>query len=120
MINFCEPDGEVIAKIYRHCDGYPEGVLPDLKQFFKDVEEQCAGDTRFDDPEYLAAKFVVWQANQNVQPSPFEGKDAKPEKMLNFLSLGIAKRDHGDVEYLYDVICLNARNKRPEVKHREV
>lgn len=118
MIHFCRENGEIEANIYRHSDGYPDGVLPDLKRFFKAVKEHCGNDTRFGDPSYLAAKFVVWQANENVQPFSFE-KDDKPRERLNFLSIGISKEDHGDVEYIYDVICSD-RTKVPNVKHREV
>ena len=59
MINFCE-GGKVCSKIYRHYDG--DIACEDLEAFFDEVEAQCEGDTRFDHAEYLAAKFVVWQA----------------------------------------------------------
>jgi hypothetical protein len=103
MINFADDCG-VRAKLYRHCDGYPGkvdgaefGVLPDLRQFCADVEEQCDGDNRYRDPEYLAAKFVVWQAQRN----------ARSERPLQFLSLGVAMHDHGDIEYTYTLHCID-------------
>ena len=46
-INFCykteDGEPEVVAKIYRHSDGYPDtehGVKNCLKRFFKDVEKR--------------------------------------------------------------------------------
>lgn len=112
-IHFTFGSGELAANIYRHSDGYPEGVLPDLAKFFDAVEEQVPGDTRFNDPEYLAAKFVVWQAYA------FHGwtdtGDAAPP--LDFLSVGIQLQDAGDAAYTYTVTCHG--DGRPKVTHRE-
>lgn len=111
-INFVEGDMHV-AKVYRHCDGYPEsesGVLADLERFFTTVEEQTR-DTRFGDASYLAAKFVVWQAGQNAS------EVAKP---LDFISLGILTRDPGDIEFVYKVDCGATDTKgHPVVSHRK-
>lgn len=98
-INFCFPDGEVCAKVYRHTDGYPDGdsgVPADLARFFKAVQEQT-DDPRFGDPSYLAAKFVVWQANEHRR-----GASLTP---LDFLGVGILMEDPGDIAYSYNVIC---------------
>lgn len=101
--------GRTVANIYRHSDGYPEGVLPDLQSFFEAVETQTR-DTRFDDAGYLAAKFVVWQANQFQRGQP-----------LNFLSLGVCIEDHTDIEYVYEVNCEeHEENGRPIVTHRSL
>lgn len=109
------------ANIYRHSDGYPEGVLPDLEQFFADVESQTS-DHRYSDPSYLAAKFVVWQAAQNAAIQAYDYRTGKPGevKPLDFISLGIVSRDAGDGEYIYEVNCskLDAKG-RPTVTHRE-
>ena len=101
VVNFGYND-EVEAKIYRHSDGYPEGVLPDLKTFFSDVKKQTQ-DTRFDDPTYLAAKFVVWQANKYA----YHYKDGKRRrsKRLDFLSVGVVMQNPLDIEYEYFVNC---------------
>ena len=50
-------EDEVEANIYRHYDGYPDAVLPDLARFFEQVRADTQ-DTRFNDPSYLAAKFL--------------------------------------------------------------
>lgn len=84
----------VQANIYRHYDGYPEEVLPDLEKFFSEVEAQTS-DTRFNDPSYLAAKFVVWQASQY----------SLSEKPLAFLGIGVTQQDAEDGEYTYKVDC---------------
>ena len=100
------PDEPPKANIYRHSDGYPKGVLPDLDTFFAEVEAQTR-DTRFNDPSYLAAKFVVWQAGQN----------ARGGKPLDFISLGITSEDASDGEYVYTVTCRGPG--RPTITHRK-
>ena len=95
-------NGHIYANIYRHCDGYPDGehgVPAFLDRFFQAVEDQCDGDTRFREPGYLAAKFVVFQAALNCRT---------PDQPLNFLSCGVsggADGDHGDIEWIYTVEC---------------
>lgn len=135
-IHFCE-GSTVVANIYRHSDGYPNtehGVLNDLKKFFKEVQRQTK-DTRFSDASYLAAKFVVWQANENVKgatdcidrmvkavPDLAPGYEKqRPGGNLDFLSLGITNEDAGDGEYVYTVDCAKHDKKGyPEVTHRSV
>jgi len=94
------------AIIYRHSDGYPDGLGKDLERFLDDVSK--LNDTRFRDPSYLAAKFVVWQANE------YADKDNR----LNFLSLGVCIDDPGDIEYVYILDC--SSDKRPEVKCKRI
>lgn len=97
VLNFHENENsEPEAKVYRHSDGYPEGVLPDLEKFFNDVIENCHGNTRFDDPSYLAAKFVVWQMDYAL-PS---------------LGCGILMKDPGDIEWSYKIICSGREKPR--------
>jgi hypothetical protein len=101
--------GETRANIYRHCDGYPEGIFPDLRQFFDDLEAQTS-DTRYSDPEYLAAKFLVWQASRFARD---------PEKPLEFLSVSPCIEDHGDIEHIYTVDCDNLdEDGRPTIEHK--
>lgn len=95
---------QVHSKIYRHYDGYPEGVKPDLKRFFQEVQKECQGDNRFNDPSYLAAKFVVWQARQNG-----EG--------LRFTGVAPVLEDPDDIEYTYFVNC---SGNKPKVTHKKV
>lgn len=96
------------ANIYRHCDGYPADVQADLQKFFDAVESQTS-DTRFSDPEYLAAKFVVWEATKDY--------GFRSGKLLDFLGVGIMTQDAGDGAYIHTVLCGNSG--RPVVTSRQ-
>lgn len=87
-----EQGGMTEAIVYRHSDGYPEGLGEDLKRFFQEVKAHTS-DTRFGDPVYLAAKWVVYDSQDQERWS------------LNFLGVGIVMRDPGDIEYRYHVEC---------------
>lgn len=118
-----EPDDQngPTAKVYRHSDGYPDAVLPDLAEFFRAVREQCEGTmfgTRFNDPSYLAAKYVVWQARQNTRyGQQIENEDGERVYGFNlepddprldplaFGNLGIITEDPGDIEHTYWIDC---------------
>ena len=118
-INFME--GKALgAKIYRHSDGYPErgesGVQSDLKRFFQAVKAQCDNTsygTRFGDPYYLAAKFIVWQAGENTRyanrydMSDEELDAARKANPLNFGSIGVMMEDPGDIAWKYFLDCDN-------------
>jgi len=108
IINFCSGK-QIEAKVYRHHDGYPDGhngVLHSLQRFFAQVERDTS-DTRFNDPTYLAAKYVVWQARENAVSYDFSaGKPkAKRSKRLDFLGVGIVMRNPDDLAYVYRVDC---------------
>lgn len=99
----------ICANIYRHYDGYPEGVLPDLLTFFQTLRAEVL-DTRLNCAEYLAAKFLVWQAKQfareylGMNPET-KVPEYKENHYLEFLSVAPCVRDHGDIEYIYEVDC---------------
>jgi hypothetical protein len=106
-VHFCRnEESEADAIIYCHGDGYPDGLGKDLQIFLKEVKENVK-DNRFHDAEYLAAKFVVWQAKQNAEYGNGH--------YLDFISLGIAKEDHGDIDYRYRVICNSVDGKLPKI-----
>lgn len=86
-----EKDATPEAIVYRHYDGYPEGAGTDIYRFFQAVEK-ATSDTRFNDPTYLAAKYVVWQAGEFGQG-------------LQFLGVGVMQRDPLDIEYRYVIEC---------------
>ena len=103
-IHFVE-DGDIVANIYRHSDGYPDGfhgVPAFMERFFTAVEEQCHGDNRFNCAEYLAVKFIVFNVAEIQRPHREMGKTPGP---LDFLSLGVTNQDHGDIEFVYTVEC---------------
>ena len=90
------------AIIYRHGDGYPDGLGLDLQRFFLELEKHVS-DRRFNDPSYLAAKWVVWDADQMAQYTGLNGN--KKKHKLAFLSVGVVMQDPGDIEYRYHVWC---------------
>jgi hypothetical protein len=105
------------AKVYRHPDGYPSGNGRDLLTFFDKVEKDT-GDTRFNDPSYLGAKWVVYLAEQFSRKYTVNGGYApgKPWS-LDFLSVGVCNKNPGDIEYEYAVLCTNG--SRPAIFVRE-
>jgi hypothetical protein len=112
--------------VYRHGDGYPDVAGVDLRRFFEAVEEDTA-DTRFSDPSYLAAKYVVWLADKMKTGSDrfreeYGSGDAPAKNgKLNFLSVGVCLEDPGDIEYRYTVRCDQLDdNGRPEIYYQEV
>lgn len=109
---------EPVAKVYRDSDGYPESMLPDLEQFFADVEAQTKH-ARFGDPAYLAAKWVVWLADQFAYSFEFVGTgfERKKTRMLDFLGVSVVLEDPPDIEFRYHVRCGNGR---PKVTWEEV
>jgi hypothetical protein len=110
------------AIIYRHSDGYPESMLPDLADFFDAVMAQTT-DHRFGDPSYLAAKYVVWLADQFAKKLVAVGDSyeyVKAEK-LDFISVGVVQADPDDIEYRYTVHCRAPREGDcPDVTVEEV
>jgi hypothetical protein len=80
-IAFYEKEAETEADLekffvllYRHCDGYPEGVLPDIIPILRELN-------KLDDVEYCSA-YVVAKLFDNI---------------------GISKSFHRDVNYLYAI-----------------
>lgn len=102
-IHFSYSKGEEYeANIYRHCDGYPSAILPDLGQFFDDVQAKTPRRTDFDDPMHLAAKFIVWTALRRSNPLD--------------VTVAPTMGDAEDGEYVYDVRC--SSEGRPTVRWR--
>jgi hypothetical protein len=103
-------------------------MLPDLETFFADVEAHT-GDTRFTDPSYLAAKWVVWLAAMFAKPydwSKQSEKDAYREHLdatgcsLAFISVGVLHSEPSDIQHRYFVDCSNLDGDgRPTVTHEE-
>lgn len=111
------PDGgTLVAKIYRHPDGYPDGMLPDLGDFFRQVEQET-GDPRYGDPAYLAAKWVVWLGRMFSRKYDWRRDGYNEEKTgsLDFLSVGVVTSDPGDIEFTYWLDCSASRGRRPAV-----
>lgn len=76
--------GNVRRTVYRHWDGYPSTVIPDLLAFL-------AWSERRGDVEYEAANFLYWSK-----------REVGASEQLGF---GVCANDelHGDIEYYYVV-----------------
>ena len=57
-------------------------------------EAEKLNDSRFDDPSYLAARYVVYLAKKFSSGNP-----------IDFRSIGIVDKDPEDIEYRYVVNC---------------
>jgi len=124
VIEFAHKD-KVLAYIYRHWDGYPsrDGMPCSLLEFFLELEANVE-DRRFDDPQYLAAKFVVWQAKVYAKRFDYKSGKDKPTHYLDFLGVGIttgAESAHPDIEFVYRVDCNGSdENGMPLIRWRHV
>ncbi len=98
--------GKTQAIIYRHPDGYPEGLGQDLLDFLAEVQENCE-DTRFNDASYLAARWVVRDGQRYAHKFGRVNGEFKetPAHPLDFISVGIRMDEPGDIEYRYYVTC---------------
>lgn len=97
----------VEARIYRHWDGYPEGAGADIKIFLDTIKKELK-DTRFGDPGYLAAKYVVFLADLFHGSKGGTNDGSENDSKFNFLSVGIADgQDYGGIEYIYEIDCDN-------------
>ncbi len=88
-------NSEFNIHVYKHCDGYPEGVLPTLVPFVKEFFAD-----RGDDECYFLAQLVRRFAIEDYK----EHKDdeyCNPEK--SFTGWGLDCVQHGDIEYLYEI-----------------
>jgi hypothetical protein len=110
VVEFGYSVGKGEAYIYNHWDGFPKGIGADLERFLDDVEMRCT-DTRFNDPMYLATKWVVWCAEA-------QARDEAPADPLMILGVGVTTgfAAHSDTEWEYSVVCATAG--RPVVKCR--
>lgn len=102
IINFFAPG--INASVYRNSDGHPDVAGIDIRRFLREVDENLK-DKRFNDPEYLAAKYVVWLAKNATQPDTH---------YLDFLGVGVSP-DEEDVEFVYTVHCNPKGGELPRV-----
>lgn len=126
VTTFCDEDGDAVAHVYDHWAADNEACAEKkLQAFFDAVQEQCP-DTRFTDPSYLAAKFVVWRAGIYAVSETYRYDDANKgwcshpaeAKPLDFLSLGIvpSEESHGP-EHIVRVHPPNDGAGRPRLEH---
>lgn len=110
QLRFVDPDGNSIAQVYRHSDGYPDAIVP----FLAEARDVITDASWVRGPEYAAAQFIFLDKLNRMQFS-FRDSDADPldpetwdsDGYLSFLG-GHGVEDpsngiHGDEEYLYVV-----------------
>lgn len=92
--------------IYRHSDGYPDGVLPDLKEFI------TWNRGRNGDLEYMTANFIYWSKRKMEEwlsrENNFKWDSEETQSDGNsWMKIGFGVCDpkcwHGDLEYYYEV-----------------
>jgi len=106
QIAFYEADEKDLNKfeslIYRHCDGYPKGVLPDITPFLNWFLK-----VRGWDPEYIAARLLQYlcdNSDKNSERVYAEMRMENPEKGFTGLTgHGICRGFHSDIEYFYAI-----------------
>ena len=113
-LRWLDRDGNVVAQIYRHSDGYPSIVIPDLAEFFK-------WDTRANVPEYSAANFIYYmkmtmkELDEKIRA---ELGYKRPIETLEHLGYGIQNPNDGindDVQYLYEIQYVYTPGKGKDV-----
>lgn len=90
--------------IYKHSDGYPEGVLPVLVPFVADFFK-----FRGDDECYFLAQLIrrfavvdyLYNEKRAKKHPEIYGK--REGGVYEFLGWGLDCEQHGDIEYLYEV-----------------
>jgi len=91
-IHFEQTYGNPEAIVYRHFDGYPEGLGNALEEFL-DESQMSDRDPMFDQPKYLAARWVAWDILRD-HLTIYESTDT-----------GIVLHDPPDIVYRYHMIC---------------
>ena len=93
--------------VYRHSDGYPESVIPDLKEFLG------WNRGRNFDLEYQAANFIYWskkemekQIERDLEIAGGTSNVPEMKRRMILTGHGICNNDefHPDIFYYYEVI----------------
>uniref|UniRef100_A0A6M3JEG2 Uncharacterized protein n=1 Tax=viral metagenome TaxID=1070528 RepID=A0A6M3JEG2_9ZZZZ len=97
------------ALIYRHSDGYPEGVIPDIEPFLK----WWAKGRGLGDVEYVSARLLQYLCNQYDEDGKAFAKEMRSknipisktteELFTGTLGHGICRGFHWDIEYFYKI-----------------
>jgi hypothetical protein len=100
--------------IYRHSDGYPEGVKEAMETFFpKFLKERGATDL-----EYMGAQFLASMIHDMQDWS--KTLDESSTRTWEFLGYGICgdKEFHGDIEFYYAIRPADDEKAKKDVFHR--
>lgn len=104
---YIDKNGKQLAytyQIYRHSDGYLEGVIPDFYEFFTWYMSEPM--YRDGDPSYSAADFIYWCKSTLSEDIKKSGYDKLGYGVENVGEI------HGDEEWLYEVDLTGA--KKPD------
>ena len=107
-------NGNQVALIYKHSDGYPNGHHGGFAvwdRFIAKIKQDCQWGLygwRFDDPEYLAARFVYYLIRWENQMETLETG-----------GVGVSRNLHDDIEYLYEIDCDSSANA-PALKCKSI
>ena len=113
-------DAKPAARIYKHSDGYPEGILPMLKQL-EGILSQPLGmyGCRLNDPEWSAAEFVCQFrscSNESVPKSETVISDYfQDAKARSIGQIYVTQALHWDIAYLYRVYTVGKKTKKWKV-----
>lgn len=107
--------GEAEACIYIHWGGPPNEMTVVFQDFFERIEKDCDGvNYRYNDPSYLAARFVAFMAMY-----AYDKDDGEELLSLNINGLGVVKdepRVHAASGFwMYTVQC-TSRTMRPQTR----
>lgn len=107
-----EEDGEEKSRwdrilTYKHHDGYPEGTVPVLREYYN-------WSTRTQDLEYFVATWFYWNKRRSEKWHLDEGYSEEPDEddfevPREETGFGVCpgERLHGDIEYLWIVDITN-------------
>lgn len=91
------------ALLYRHCDGYPDSVVPDILPFLQEFQAKRG----LDDSDYAAAWLMHYLIDRHIK-SMMEwhktfGGNVVPSDGRDWLGHGITNQLYLDIEYFYAV-----------------
>ncbi len=102
QIQFIE--GKDKTQVYKHSDGYPDGILPLLKELKDELDK-----TRmYRGVDYLASQFIFFDKVSTY--NAYRDDESMNDRGYHFLGHGVEKPNgkiHGDEEYLYRVHISN-------------
>ena len=89
--------------VYRHSDGNPEAVLPELEEFMQ------WNDGRNNEVEYMTANFIYWGKRKREELLKFQNNEAwkNSEHYLLRTGYGVCENNefHADINFFYEVIA---------------
>ena len=87
------------ALLYRHSDGYPEGVLLDILPFLS-WWRKARG---IGDLEYCSARLLQYLCNEYDKETKKWGSKIEAEGFTGTLGHGVCRAFHWDIEYFYKI-----------------